>query len=257
MKLSKWFCRLLPVLLLAAPGVRAADAPAPLLVFAAASLTNALDELGTAYTRDTGRPVKFSYAASSTLARQIEAGAKADVFFSADIQWMEYLEKRGLIKPGSRTNLLGNRLVLIAPADSAIRLKVAPGFDLAGALGAGRLAMGDPDAVPAGKYARSALTALGVWDAVAGRIVRADSVRTALAYVDRGEAPLGIVYETDARIDKKVRVVDHFPADSHPPIVYPFALTTSSANGADAFAAYLGGPAGRASFGKYGFLILP
>src|ERR1700722_10586337 len=180
---------------------QAADKPS-IVVFAAASLTNVLQDLGDAFTKQTSIPVKFSFAASSALARQIESGAPADVFFSADLDWMDYLQKRNLIQSASRRDVVGNRPVLIAPRDSAIELKIKPHFPLATALGSKRLATGDPDAVPVGRYAREALTNLGVWDEVADRIVRADSVRSALAFVDRGEAPLGIVYETDAMIDK-------------------------------------------------------
>ncbi len=179
--------------------IGAEPAPRPVTVFAAASLTSALGKLGDDYTKSTGVPVRFSFAASSTLARQIEAGAGADVFFSADQEWMDYLEQRGRIQKSSRHNLLGNRLALIAPADSKIELTIAPGFPLARALGDGRLATGDPDSVPVGRYARQALTSLGVWNDVADRLVRAEDVRHALVFVAQGEVPLGIVYETDAR----------------------------------------------------------
>src|SRR5467141_1658386 len=196
------------------------NAPAQLLVFAAASLSEALDEVGRAFTTRTGVRVNASYAASSVLAKQIEAGAPADAFFSADLAWVDYLDERGLLKRGSRRDVLGNSLVLIAPADSPLRLSIAPGFDLTAALGEGRLATADPDSVPAGKYARAALTKLGVWQSVSDRLVRGENVRAALAYVARGEAPLGIVYQTDAQAEKRVRVVDVFPEDSHPPITY-------------------------------------
>ena len=232
----------------------AADADkAPITVFAAASLTNVLQELGDGFTKQTSVPVRFSFAASSALARQIENGAPADVFFSADLEWMDYLQTRNLIQRGTRHDALGNRLVLIAPADSKIKLKIEPRFPLAKALGTGRLATGDPDSVPVGRYARQALTTLGVWSDVADRMVRADSVRSALAFVDRGEALLGIVYETDALIDKHVRVVDVFPAGSHPPIVYPIALTSAAKPNADRFVAYIRGPAGDVAFKAYGF----
>ena len=256
MMLKKWLFRWTAVVLLALPSAHAADAPRPLLVFAAASLTNALDELGAAYTAQSTQEVKFSYAASSTLARQIEAGARPDIFFSADLEWMDYLQARNLIDTRTRSNLLGNKLVLIAPADSKTTLKIAPNFALASVLGKGRLATGDPDSVPVGKYARSALTSLGVWNDVADKLVRGDSVRTALAFVDRGEAPLGIVYATDALVDKKVRVVGEFPASTHPAIVYPIALTVTAGQRADAFVAFLRGPAGQAAFKKYGFTVL-
>jgi molybdate transport system substrate-binding protein len=228
-----------------------------LLVYAAASLTNVLEELGKGYQAESGQSVKFSFAASSTLARQIEAGAKADVFFAADTDWADYLQNRNLLNTSSRSNLLGNRLVLIAPADSKLQLKIAPNFAVAAALGSSRLSIGDPDSVPAGKYGRSALMALGVWNSVADKLVLGDTVRTALAFVDRGEAPLGIVYETDALIDKKVRIVDIFPATTHAPIVYPIALTTTARSGAEQFVAYLRAPGSQAVFKKYGFSILP
>jgi molybdate transport system substrate-binding protein len=234
----------------------AAEDKPSIIVFAAASLTNALQELGDGFTKETSIPVKFSFAASSTLARQIENGAPADVFLSADLEWMDYLQMRNLIQADTRHDMLGNRLVLIAPADSKLKLKIEPHFPLLEALGKGRLATGDPDSVPVGRYAREALTNLGLWNQVADRVVRADSVRSALAFVDRGEAPLGIVYETDALIDKRVRVVDMFPADSHKPIVYPIALTRTAKTGAARFAAYIRGPAGVVAFKAYGFTPL-
>ena len=246
-------CLLVLVCVLNAP-VHAADAPSQdILVFAAASLTNVLDEIGAAYTQQTRQPVKFSYAASSALARQLEAGARADVFFSADLEWMDYVQARGLIDRTTRRNVLGNRLVLVAPADSKIELKIAPGFALAAALGNGRLATGDPESVPVGKYARSALTSLGVWNDVADRLVRADNVRSALAFIARGETPLGIVYETDAKVERRVRVVDFFPADSHSPIVYPVAATPSARPAARQFIDFLQSAPAQEAFKKYGF----
>jgi molybdate transport system substrate-binding protein len=224
-----------------------------LLVFAAASLTNVLDEIGKAYTQQTRQPVKFSYAASSALARQLEAGANADVFFSADLEWMDYAQARNLIDRSTRRNVLGNRLVLVAPADSRVELKIAPGFKLAEALGNGRLATGDPESVPVGKYARSALTSLAVWNDVADKLVRADNVRAALAFIARGETPLGIVYETDAKVEKRVRVVDFFPADSHPPIVYPVAVTAKARPAARQFVEFLQSAPAQETFKKYGF----
>jgi molybdate transport system substrate-binding protein len=238
------------------PSLPAAEVQQPqILVFAAASLTDALEEASAAYEKTAHVKVKSSFDSSSVLARQIEAGAPADVFISADTAWMDYLQSRNLIQAASRKNLLGNQLVLIAPADSQIQLKIAPHFPLAAALGEGRLATGDPDSVPAGRYARSALTKLGVWDSVAPRLARAEDVRVALLYVARGEAPLGIVYTSDALADKKVRVVDTFPADTHEPIVYPIALTTSAQSEAAAFVAYLAGPQGHEIFVKYGFTV--
>jgi molybdate transport system substrate-binding protein len=225
-------------------------------VFAAASLTDALGATGKAYEAKTGKHVVFSFAASSVLARQIESSAGADVFMSADSDWMDYLDNKGLIAHATRLDLLGNHLVLIAPADLAIKVKIAPHFDLAGALGNARLSVADPASVPAGKYARSALTALGVWDSVAMHLAPAENVRVALAYVARGEAPLGIVYTTDALSEPKVRIVDTFPESSHAPIVYPAALTKDAKPGARAFLDFLSGPEARAIFVKDGFVIL-
>ena len=246
-------CLLVLACVLSATAHAADDRQQDILVFAAASLTNVLDEIGTAYTRQTKQPVKFSYAASSALARQLEAGARADVFFSADLEWMDYMQARGLIDRTTRRNVLGNRLALVAPADSRIELKIAPGFALAAALGNGRLATGDPESVPVGKYARSTLTSLGVWNDVADRLVRADNVRSALAFIARGETPLGIVYETDAKIEKRVRVVDFFPADSHPPIVYPVAMTAQARPAARQFIDFLQSSAAQNAFEKHGF----
>jgi molybdate transport system substrate-binding protein len=225
-------------------------------VFAAASLTDALKQVGDAYKHDTGNNVVFSFAASSALARQIEASSGADIFISADTDWMDYLDKRGLIAPSSRVELLGNRLVLIAPANSRISLIAKPRFNLKGALGEGRLALADPAAVPAGKYAKAALTALGVWDGVADKVVPAENVRVALAYVARAEAPLGIVYATDARAESKVRIVTTFPEDSYPRIVYPAALTKEAKPEARLFLAYLSGARAKAIFEKAGFTPL-
>jgi molybdate transport system substrate-binding protein len=226
-----------------------------ILVFAAASLADAMQEASARYEKTAHVTVKSSFDSSSVLARQIEAGAPADVFFSADTKWMDYLQTRNLVQAASRKSLLGNRLVLIAPAQSDIHLKIAPHFPLAAALGKGKLATGDPDSVPAGRYARSALTTLGVWDEVAPRLARAENVRVALLYVARGEAPLGIVYTSDALVDKSVRVVDTFPADTHEPIVYPIALTASAKSQAASFVAFLSGPQGHEIFVKYGFTV--
>jgi molybdate transport system substrate-binding protein len=234
----------------------AADSEKALTVFAAASLTNVLQDLGDAFTKDTSIPVRFSFAASSALARQIENGSRADMFFSADLEWMDYLQARNLIQATTRHDVLGNQLVLIAPVDSKISLKIEPHFALAAAVGKSRLATGDPDSVPVGRYAHEALANLGVWDEVAARLVRADSVRSALAFVDRGEAALGIVYATDALIDKNVRVVGMFPANSHMPIIYPVALTSGARPDAAKFLAYIRGPAGDLAFQHYGFAPL-
>jgi molybdate transport system substrate-binding protein len=231
----------------------AADAPPNLVVLGASSLTDALNEIGPAFTAKTHRGITLSYAASSALARQIEAGAPADVFMSADTEWMDYLQARNLIDPSTRRNVVGNRLVLISPADSTVTIKIGPHFALAKLLGDGRLATGNPDSVPVGKYARSALTKLGVWSEVQDKIAAADNVRAALALVARGEAPLGIVYRTDALIEKKVRIVADFPANSHEPIVYPAAATARDHVGAADFVKFLTSPTARAIFAKYGF----
>jgi molybdate transport system substrate-binding protein len=223
------------------------------LVFAAASLQNALDELAGPVERATGARIKASYAASSALARQIENGAPAEIFISADLEWMDYLAARKLIRPESRGNLLGNRLVLIGPKGTNVALRIEKGFGLAAALGRDRLALANPDVVPAGKYARAALTSLGVWDNVAGRIAAAENVRGALALVSRGESPLGIVYRTDALVDSGVVVVDTFPESSHPPVIYPVALLPpASAEGARVLA-FLKTPVALAVFQRHGF----
>jgi len=244
------------LLLFCLPSSAAQTDKPTIIVFAAASLTNALQEVGDGFTKDSSIPVKFSFAASSTLARQIENGAPADVFFSADIDWMDYLQSRKLIQNHTRHDVLGNRLVLVAPADSKIVLKIKPHFPLAATLGKGRLSTGDPDSVPVGRYAREALTKLDVWNDIEARLVRADSVHSALAFVDRGEASLGIVYATDAKIDNKVRVVDVFPDNTHMPIVYPIAVTAVAKSDAIKFVDYVRGPVGDATFKKYGFTAL-
>jgi molybdate transport system substrate-binding protein len=223
--------------------------------FAAASLSNALPEIAAAYKQQTGNTVKFSFAASSILARQIEASPGADLFMSADSDWMDYLDSRGLVNHATRKTLLSTHLVLIAPASSTTTLKIAPYFDILGALKGGRLAVADPDSVPAGKYAKSALTSLGVWNTVVNRLAQAENVRVALAYVARGETPLGIVYTTDALVDPKVKIVDTFPDKTHAPIVYPAALTKDAKPGAKAFLDFLSGPQARVIFVKYGFEI--
>jgi molybdate transport system substrate-binding protein len=241
---------------LAPQALAATDAKTPITVFGAASLTEVLQDLGDAFTKDTSIPVRFSFASSAALARQIENGAPADLFFSADLEWMDYLQARSMIRSATRIDVAGNQLILVAPLDSKVTLKIEPHFPLAAALGAGRLATGDPDSVPAGRYAKEALIKLGVWDSVSARLVRADSVRAALAFVDRGETPLAIVYATDALADKKVRFVDAFPADSHAPIIYPAALTNVAKTDAAQFLAYIHGPAGDLAFKRYGFTPL-
>lgn len=226
-------------------------------VFAAASLTESLGEIARRYEAAQGVTVKLSVAASSVLARQIESGAAADLFISADGAWMDYLEKRGLVQAASRRDLLGNRLVLVAPAGSSVVVGLRPGVDLAAALGTGgRLAIAEPDGVPAGRYAVAALRALGAWQAVENRTARAENVRAALAFVARGEAPLGVVYATDAAVEPRVRVVATFPPESHAPIVYPAALMPGASPAAAAFLAWLAGPEAGAVFTAAGFTVL-
>ena len=225
-----------------------------LIVFAAASLKDALDQAVQSFERNTGNKVAVSYAASSVLAKQIENGAPASLFISADEDWMNYLAERKLINPASRINLLKNSLVLIAPADSAIQIKIVANFPLAEKLGSGRLAMADPAHVPAGIYGRAALQTLGVWTSVEKLIAPAENVRAALALVSRGETPLGIVYRTDALADGNVRIVAEFPANTHPPIIYQAALTASNVRSEAAeLLAFLNSAAGRSIFQKYGF----
>jgi len=227
-----------------------------LIIFAAASLKDALDEVNVAYQHENSQETATSYAASSTLAKQIEAAAPADVFISADLDWMDYLAKRNLIKPETRANLLGNRLVLIAPVNSPLNLAIGPNFSLAQALGNGRLAIADPNAVPAGRYGKAALESLGVWSTIADRLAPAENVRAALALVARGETPLGIVYQTDAASDKAVKIVGIFPQDTHPPIIYPIAVVVSSTNPAAlGYLAYLKSRAARPTFEKHGFTV--
>ena len=244
------------IALLVVDAVLAAPAPRPVVVFAAASLTNALQEIADSYAKESGRKIRLSFAASSQLAKQIENGAEVDIFLSADEDWMDYLERHALLKQGSRLDLLGNRLALVAPADSGIHLKIAPRFALRKALNGERLATGDPDSVPVGRYAKEALTNLGVWKDVADRLVRTENVRSALAFVARGEVPLAIVYDTDAKIDSKVRIVDLFPESSHTPIRYPVALTRTALPDATGFAAFLRSPMAMAAFQRYGFSVL-
>lgn len=225
---------------------------ADITVFAAASLAETMNRLAADYSKQSGRQVAVSLAASSVLARQIEASGGADLFVSADEDWMDYLEKKALLAAGTRRNLLGNRLVLIAPAGSPA-IGFRPGFDLKGALKGGRLAIADPATVPAGKYGREALTALCAWEGVP--LAPAENVRVALAYVARGEAPLGVVYETDARAEPKVRVAAVFPVGSHTPIRYPAALIRDARPEAKGFLDYLSSPAARAIFEGAGFSV--
>jgi molybdate transport system substrate-binding protein len=241
---------------LAVPFLSAAAQAADVTVFAAASLKNALDDAGRRYEAKTGDKVIVSYAASSALAKQIENGAPADIFFSADLDWMDYLEQNKLIDTASRHTLLGNTLVLIAPKDSTASLVIEKNFPLLQALGAdGKLAMASVDTVPAGKYGKAALTHLGVWEAVSPRVAQAENVRAALALVAKGEAPLGIVYGTDAKSEQAVRVVGTFPEDSHPKILYPVALTASAKPEARKFLEFLLSPEAAPSFEAQGFSI--
>lgn len=228
-----------------------------LTVFAAASMKNALDNADKAWKAEAGKDVTVSYAASGALAKQIESGAPADVFISADLDWMKYLSDKKLVKEDTKSNWLGNRIVLVAPKENATPVDVKQGFDLAGLLKGGKLAMGEPKAVPAGKYGQAALDKLGVWSSVEKDVAYAESVRAALALVSRGEAPYGIVYQTDAAADPGVVVVGTFPADTHPPIIYPIAiLTDSKSPDAEAYVDYLKSAKAAPFFEKEGFTVL-
>lgn len=238
-----------------APSVHAAE---NLVVFAAASLKNALDAVNETWQAETGQTATISYAASSALARQIEQGAPADIFISADLDWMEYLSEKQMIAPGSRTNLLGNRIVLIASADSAIEANIVRDFPLAELLGDGRLAMADVKAVPAGKYGKAALERLGVWAEVKEKVAQAENVRAALKLVAVGEAPLGIVYRSDAVAEPAVKVIGVFPEDTHPPIVYPVGVTADSRTpDAAEFVKHLQSAKAKQLFEQQGFAVLP
>ncbi|MGP8034001.1 MAG: molybdate ABC transporter substrate-binding protein [Steroidobacteraceae bacterium] len=232
----------------------AAGQDRPLIVFAAASLTDAVTEVSKAFTQETGIAVKTSFAASSVLAKQIESGAPATVFFAADEDWMNYVQSRNLLTPGSRKDVLANQLALVAPADSTASVKITSGPALLQALGGARIATGDPDSVPVGKYAKAALIKLGVWEQVQGRLVRAEDVRSALAFVARGEAPFGIVYLTDAKIEKRVKLLDVFPQHLYPPIRYPIALTAGAGADASRFVEFVTGKRAAAIFQSYGFV---
>ena len=226
-------------------------------VFAAASMKNAIDNINAAFAKTTGIKAVASLAASSALAKQIEQGAPADLFASADLEWMDYVEQKKLIKDGSRVNLLGNKLVLVAPKDSKIdNVTIGPGFDIARLAGDGRIAVADVRAVPAGKYAKTALEKLGGWAKAEPKLAAAENVRAALALVGRGEAPLGIVYETDAKVEKNVKIIGYFPEDSHPPITYPVALTANARPEAAQYLAFLRSGVAKAVFETYGFTFL-
>ena len=246
------YCRFLLALfcIMASAGAFGAE----ITIFAAASLTDALKEIGEEFRKDGGDTVRSSFASSAVLARQIEAGAPAELFASADRKWMDYLEARHLVENASRRDLLANSLVLVAPAGAAtpvvVRKGAVPSFQ-------GRLCMGDPSSVPAGIYGKQALVSLGWWDVLSKRIVGTEDVRTALAFVARGECPLGIVYATDARMSDKVAVVAHFPDDSHEPVVYPVALLPRASQSARAFYQYLQGATARQVFERHGFVVLP
>jgi molybdate transport system substrate-binding protein len=238
----------------------AAPAPAQdrsLTVFAAASMKKALDEVDAAHTAKTRIRIVASNAASSALAKQIEQGAPADVFVSADTDWMDYAIAKRTINEPTRVNLLGNSIVLIAPKESKLdKVTIGPGLDLAKLAGDGRIATGDVKAVPSGKYARAALEKLGAWQAAEPKFAMAENVRAALTLVARGEAPLGIVYATDAKVEPGVKIVGAFPADSHPAIVYPVAATATAKAEAANYLAFLRSPAAKAIFEKYGFSFL-
>jgi molybdate transport system substrate-binding protein len=228
-----------------------------LTVFAAASMKNAIDDIDAAFTSKTGIRIVASYGASSALAKQIEQGAPADIFLSADTDWMDYAAAKKTINEATRTNLLGNTIVLIAPRDSKIdKIAIGPHFDLAGLAGQGRIATGDVNAVPVGKYAKAALEKLGAWQAAAAKFAMAESVRAALALVARGEAVLGIVYATDAPVEPGVKIIGTFPPDSHPPVVYPVAATSSAKAGAADYLAFLRSSQAKVIFERYGFSFL-
>ncbi len=238
-------------------GLAAPAAAEPVNVFAAASLKNALDAVSGAWKAEAGKETKNTYAASSALAKQIEQAAPADVFVSADLDWMNYVGEKKLIKEETRKALLGNALVLVAAKDSGLKLELRQGADLAGALAGGKLAVGDVKAVPAGKYAKATLEKLGLWASVEASLAQSENVRAALALVARGEARLGIVYATDAKAEDKVAVAGVFPEDSHAPIVYPVAVISSSKNpDAEAFVAYLSSAKAQEIFTAQGFTVL-
>lgn len=255
--LGTWGCLL--ALIVFGGGLRAAERTEPLSVFAAASLKESLDEAAAAYQKTSGQAVRISYAASSALARQIEQGAPADVFLSADLEWMDYLQQRKLIDPATRLNLWGNTLVLVAPASGNVApVPLRPGVDLLPRLGKkGRIALGMTASVPAGKYAKASFTSLGVWKSLEPRVAEAESVRAALMLVARGEASLGVVYGSDAKAEPKVRMIGAFPENTHAPIVYPVARIAASRNPrAAAFVRWLATPAASKIFRAHGFRVL-
>jgi molybdate transport system substrate-binding protein len=251
---------ILRVLLIAAlvwlpQGVSAAEKNDQVLVFAASSLTDVLNELAETYAKAGHPKPAFSFAASSALARQIESGAPAALFISADEQWMDYVAERKLVADGTRASFLGNTLVLVTPADKPQKVDIKAGFPLAKVLAGGKLSMGDPDSVPVGKYGKAALENLGVWSVVEPNVIRADNVRVALAFVERGEAAAGIVYATDAALTKKVSVAGTFPASSYPPVSYPIGvIAANDTPAARAFREFVLGAEAKAVFAKYGFV---
>jgi molybdate transport system substrate-binding protein len=252
MRILRW--ALAAFVLVAAPAFAQRGDP---IVFAAASLKNALNEAAAQWSKENGKKVVISYGASSALAKQIEAGAPAQMYISADLDWMNYVAGKKLIKPDTRSNFLANRIVLVAPKDVDMSIKIGPSFPLADALHGGKLAMANTDSVPAGKYGKAALQKLGVWNSVQANIAQAMDVRAALTLVARKEAPLGIVYATDAAAEPSVKIVGAFPDDSHPPIVYPIALTANASNpDIVSFLAFLKSPAARPIFEKQGFTVL-
>jgi molybdate transport system substrate-binding protein len=242
----------------AACSAPASAQPRSITIFAAASLKNAVDDVNATFTKAHGSRTVASYAASSALMKQIEQGAPADVFISADTDWMDYGAQHKLIRAETRINLLANRLVLVAPKSSSIAgVTVAPGLDIAALAGTGRIVTGDVRSVPAGKYAKAALEKLGLWAAVEKKLATTENVRAALTLVARGEAPLGIVYETDAKVEPDVKIIGVFPPDSHPPIIYPAALTANARPDAMQYLAFLRSDAAKAVFESYGFRYLP
>ena len=262
MNRRKLICRVAALATAAAVAWGTLQAPAQaqggdIVIFAAASLKDALDALNAEWQKETGKKATISYAASSVLGKQIEQDAPAQIFISADLDWMDYVEQKKLIKPESRVNLLGNRIVLIARKDKAQPIEIRQGFDLAKLVGRGHLALANVDSVPAGKYAKAALEELGVWLSVADKLAQSADVRAALLRVSRGQAPVGIVYQTDAAADQNVTIIGTFPDNTHPAIVYPMALTTNASNpDAAAFYAYLRGAKATAGFEAQGFTVL-
>jgi molybdate transport system substrate-binding protein len=249
--------RLFAILAVLIAGAQSLAAQESITVFAAASLKNALDDANAAFTKAVDVKVVASYAASPALAKQIEGGAPADVFISADLQWMDYVAGKDLIKPDTRLNLLGNKLVLIAPTDSKLdKVTIAKPFDIAKLAGDGRIAVADVKAVPAGLYAKAALESLGGWVAAEQKLAMAENVRATLSFVARGETPVGIVYETDAKVEPKVKIVGVFPESSYPPVTYPVAATAGAKADAVKYIAFLRSSASKAIFEKYGFSFL-